>query len=137
MTISNDDFAVSDQYAMKFRPQSPSLNEKTPQKQVPNNPGSGNDPTRLETRLQNAMRVDQHRLKRLQKQLSSDEYQTQLKKSVDLHATRMAAQPSIEYSDQLPISQHRGQLIELIHQRQVMVVCGETGSGKSTQRKST
>ncbi len=133
MTISNDDFAVSDQYAMKFRPQSPSLNEKTPQKQVPNNPGSGNDPTRLETRLQNAMRVDQHRLKRLQKQLSSDEYQTQLKKSVDLHATRMAAQPSIEYSDQLPISQHRGQLIELIHQRQVMVVCGETGSGKSTQ----
>ncbi|MAI71969.1 MAG: ATP-dependent RNA helicase HrpA [Rhodopirellula sp.] len=79
------------------------------------------------------MRVDQYRLKRAQKRLSMDEYEAQLKKSVNLHATRMAAQPCIEYSDELPISQHRDELIELIHSRQVIVVCGETGSGKSTQ----
>ncbi|MGB1816053.1 MAG: AAA family ATPase, partial [Rubripirellula sp.] len=129
---------------MKFRPQSPSLNStsplrKTSQHQVTKNAGTTindvaaiNSKT-LEPMIENAMRVDQYRLKRAQKRLSVDEYKAQLKKSVDLHATRMAAQPRIEYSAELPISQHRNELIELIHSRQVIVVCGETGSGKSTQ----
>ncbi|MAI34191.1 MAG: ATP-dependent RNA helicase HrpA [Planctomycetaceae bacterium TMED240] len=123
---------------MKFRPQSPSLNaasrpQRTPQNQAPQNDSTANDSTALELTIDNAMRVDQYRLKRAQQRLSVDEYEAQLKKSVDLHATRIAAQPCIEYSDELPISQHRDELIELIRSRQVIVVCGETGSGKSTQ----
>lgn len=138
MPISIDDVAVSDEKAMKSRPQSPSLNsishpQKTSQNQVAQNDGLAINSETLKPRIENAMRVDQYRLKRAQKRLSMDEYEAQLKKSVNLHATRMAAQPCIEYSDELPISQHRDELIELIHSRQVIVVCGETGSGKSTQ----
>ncbi len=46
---------------------------------------------------------------------------------------RTASVPKLEYDDSLPITAHREQLIELLHSRQVIVVCGETGSGKSTQ----
>ncbi len=138
MPISIDDVAVGDAKAMKFRPQSPSLNaasrpQRTPQNQAPQNDSTANDSTALELTIDNAMRVDQYRLKRAQQRLSVDEYEAQLKKSVNLHAKRIAAQPCIEYSDELPISQHRDELIELIRSRQVIVVCGETGSGKSTQ----
>lgn len=46
---------------------------------------------------------------------------------------RSASIPELEYDETLPITAHRQQLIELLHTRQVIVVCGETGSGKSTQ----
>jgi ATP-dependent helicase HrpA len=46
---------------------------------------------------------------------------------------RRSASPRLEYPADLPITQHREQLIGLIGERQVIVVCGETGSGKSTQ----
>ncbi len=49
------------------------------------------------------------------------------------HADRRAAQPRLEYPDELPISAYRESLCELIQSHQVIVVCGETGSGKSTQ----
>ncbi len=41
--------------------------------------------------------------------------------------------PRIEYPAELPITAYRDQLVDLIRSRQVIVVCGETGSGKSTQ----
>ncbi len=138
MHISIDDVAFDDEKAMKFRPQSPSLNstshtQQTSQNQVVQNDGAAINSEALKPLIDNAMRIDQYRLQRAQKRLSEDEYQAQLKKSVALHSTRIAAQPRIEYSDELPISQHRDELIELIRSRQVIVVCGETGSGKSTQ----
>ena len=138
MQISIDDIAVGDEQFMKFRPQSPSLDAKSLQQrvsqyQLPQDNKLEDASGALEPLIENAMRADQYRLRRSQKRLSSDEYETQLKKSVDRHANRIAAKPCIEYSDELPISQHRDELIELIHQRQVIVVCGETGSGKSTQ----
>ncbi|TWU58924.1 ATP-dependent RNA helicase HrpB [Rubripirellula tenax] len=46
---------------------------------------------------------------------------------------RKAATPKIEYPAELPITAHRDELIQLIRDNQVIVVCGETGSGKSTQ----
>jgi ATP-dependent helicase HrpA len=46
---------------------------------------------------------------------------------------RAPAPPRIEYPSELPIAAYRDQLVELIRSRQVIVVCGETGSGKSTQ----
>ena len=41
--------------------------------------------------------------------------------------------PRIEYPAELPISAYRDQLVDLIRRHQTIVVCGETGSGKSTQ----
>jgi ATP-dependent helicase HrpA len=48
-------------------------------------------------------------------------------------ARRRAAVPSIEYPPQLPVSARRDELLEVIRDNQVVVVAGETGSGKTTQ----
>jgi ATP-dependent helicase HrpA len=39
----------------------------------------------------------------------------------------------IDYPTELPITQYRDELVQLIRNHQVIIVCGETGSGKSTQ----
>jgi ATP-dependent helicase HrpA len=51
------------------------------------------------------------------------------------HATRerLIAERPIEYPDALPITARRGDLVAAIRDHQVIVVAGETGSGKSTQ----
>lgn len=79
------------------------------------------------------MRADRFRLKREQQRLSPERYAERLQQSVRQREIREAASPRIEYSEDLPITAHRDELIELIRSRQVIVVCGETGSGKSTQ----
>jgi len=49
-----------------------------------------------------------------------------------LVAARTAAVPAISYPD-LPVSEHRGELAAAIRDNQVVIVAGETGSGKTTQ----
>ncbi|MET0452479.1 MAG: ATP-dependent RNA helicase HrpA [Mycobacterium sp.] len=49
-----------------------------------------------------------------------------------LVATRMAAVPTITYPD-LPVSELRGDIAKAISEHQVVIVAGETGSGKTTQ----
>ena len=46
---------------------------------------------------------------------------------------RLAARPAIAYDDELPVSARRGEIAEAIAKHQVVIVCGETGSGKTTQ----
>ncbi len=46
---------------------------------------------------------------------------------------RRRMQPRLDCPDELPIAAHREKIVELLRTRQVIVVCGETGSGKSTQ----
>ncbi len=46
---------------------------------------------------------------------------------------RIVSIPSIDYPDELPITAHRDVLLKLLAEHRVLVVCGETGSGKSTQ----
>jgi ATP-dependent helicase HrpA len=48
-------------------------------------------------------------------------------------AARLAARPAIAYDDELPVSAKRGEIAEAIAKNQVVIVCGETGSGKTTQ----
>lgn len=48
--------------------------------------------------------------------------------------TRAAAVPTvIEYPEQLPVSQRRAEILQVVRDHQVVVVAGETGSGKTTQ----
>ncbi len=47
--------------------------------------------------------------------------------------TNTAVVPQVEYAQDLPITAYRQELLDLIRKHQVIVVCGETGSGKSTQ----
>ncbi|MDE2600368.1 MAG: DEAD/DEAH box helicase, partial [Rhodocyclaceae bacterium] len=48
-------------------------------------------------------------------------------------AARLAARPPITYDEALPVTQKRAEIAEAIQKHQVVVVCGETGSGKTTQ----
>lgn len=48
-------------------------------------------------------------------------------------ARRRAVPATIAYPDELPITARREELLEVIDANQVVVVAGETGSGKSTQ----
>jgi ATP-dependent helicase HrpA len=48
-------------------------------------------------------------------------------------AARRAAAPPVTYPPELPVSQARDQLADAIERHQVVVVAGETGSGKTTQ----
>ncbi|MGH3607856.1 MAG: ATP-dependent RNA helicase HrpA [Pseudonocardiaceae bacterium] len=51
----------------------------------------------------------------------------------DRLARRRAAVPQIWYPSELPISQHTGEIAAAIRDHQVVVIAGETGSGKTTQ----
>lgn len=53
--------------------------------------------------------------------------------SLETAQKRMDSIPSIEFDDQLPISQKRDDISKLIEENQVVVIAGETGSGKTTQ----
>ncbi len=48
-------------------------------------------------------------------------------------ARRAAAVPSVTYPESLPIAERRDDVLSAIRDNQVVVVAGETGSGKSTQ----
>ncbi|TML08005.1 MAG: hypothetical protein E6G41_03450, partial [Actinobacteria bacterium] len=45
----------------------------------------------------------------------------------------MAIAPAIRYPPELPVSEHRDELLAAVREHQVVVVAGETGSGKTTQ----
>jgi ATP-dependent helicase HrpA len=51
----------------------------------------------------------------------------------DRVAARLAARPTISYDEALPVNARRAEIARAISQHQVVVVCGETGSGKTTQ----
>ncbi|WP_328385983.1 ATP-dependent RNA helicase HrpA [Streptomyces sp. NBC_00400] len=48
-------------------------------------------------------------------------------------AQRQAAVPGITYPEELPVSQKKDEILAAIRDHQVVIVAGETGSGKTTQ----
>jgi ATP-dependent helicase HrpA len=46
---------------------------------------------------------------------------------------RRAGVPALSYPEQLPVSQRRDEIAEAVRDHQVVIVAGETGSGKTTQ----
>src|SRR6516162_225350 len=48
-------------------------------------------------------------------------------------AARRAAMPPVTYPPELPVSQRKDEIAEVIRDHQVVVIAGETGSGKTTQ----
>ncbi|HEV7412472.1 MAG TPA: hypothetical protein VGP14_02340, partial [Casimicrobiaceae bacterium] len=53
--------------------------------------------------------------------------------SIDKVARRAADRPAIAYPPELPVSEARDRIAAAIREHQVVIVCGETGSGKTTQ----
>ncbi len=56
-----------------------------------------------------------------------------LRESQAVRERRADQVPPIVYPPELPVSERREEVAELIRRHQVVVLCGETGSGKSTQ----
>ncbi len=82
------------------------------------------DAARLGRRLKNLRgKADAGKLQQIAEQLTAAEA---------LVATREAAVPTINYPD-LPVSDRRDEIARAIAEHQVVVVAGETGSGKTTQ----
>jgi len=59
--------------------------------------------------------------------------QSLVNKSANQYQCRLQNKPSTSYPEDLPVSQKRNEIIQAIKQNQVIVICGETGSGKTTQ----
>ena len=58
---------------------------------------------------------------------------TQLQRSCAAVAQRLQLRPVIEYPEDLPVSSHRAEISAAIRDHQVVIIAGETGSGKTTQ----
>lgn len=92
-----------------------------------------------------AMQADRHRLRQMWLAIRRDERQGRpadrrreklaaaLEKSLAITERRRAAMPAVAFDAKLPICEHRAEIAAAIERRPVVVVCGETGSGKSTQ----
>ena len=82
---------------------------------------------------------DEHRLRRRLQRLGPDGGDTleavlaEIAAAQQRVARRRAAVPEIAYPPQLPVSARREDLLAAIDAHQVVVVAGETGSGKTTQ----
>ncbi|MEW5838984.1 MAG: ATP-dependent RNA helicase HrpA [Pseudomonadota bacterium] len=90
------------------------------------------------TRDSHALRARLHGLKkRANKGLPIDkglaEVTAQIEASVQAVAARRAALPPIRYPDDLPVVLRREEILAALGEHQVLVLCGETGSGKTTQ----
>jgi len=81
------------------------------------------------------MARDLHRLNRLRKGKDANEkqYQELFEKSHLKVLERVERIPNIKLNQELPVTQYTDKLIEAIQKHQVIIVAGETGSGKTTQ----
>lgn len=91
--------------------------------------------------LAHALSRDQGRLRRLQSRARQNPqdaalraaFDTALADSTAACAARRAALPVPTFDESLPVAREADRIVELIRRHQVIIVAGETGSGKTTQ----
>ena len=98
----------------------------------------------LSKQLQSCMNVDKHRFKRQLDRLRTDarkgndpatkltDLSGKIEHSISKRNQRKTSIPKIEYPD-LPVTAKKDEIAKLIQNNQVLILCGETGSGKTTQ----
>lgn len=90
----------------------------------------------LRTRLAEVSLRDEHRLRRKLDRARPDDLpalDAEIAAAETRMANRRAAVPAIRYPEQLPVSARRDDITATIAAHQVVIVAGETGSGKTTQ----
>ncbi|MER5768999.1 ATP-dependent RNA helicase HrpA [Streptomyces sp. NPDC001985] len=87
------------------------------------------DAHRLGRRLEGARRIRKPEAR----QAVLDEIAAEAEKSAARVARRAERVPAISYPEELPVSQKRDEILSAIRDHQVVIVAGETGSGKTTQ----
>ncbi|WP_086931209.1 ATP-dependent RNA helicase HrpA [Agarilytica rhodophyticola] len=60
-------------------------------------------------------------------------FEDELARALDKASARLLKIPPISFPDQLPVSQKKDEIAEAISSHQVVILAGETGSGKTTQ----
>ncbi|MFI6998097.1 ATP-dependent RNA helicase HrpA [Nocardia sp. NPDC050175] len=93
-------------------------------------------PRELRTRLANLSLRDEYRLRRqLDRARGADlgKVEAEIAAAELRIDARRAAVPEIRYPEQLPVTQRREDIAAAIAAHQVVIVAGETGSGKTTQ----
>ena len=86
----------------------------------------------LTLRDEQRLRREAHRLRRGSEE-GRARFERQLAEARVRVQRRRASVPAVSYPPQLPVSAHRDDLLAVIRDHQVVVVAGETGSGKTTQ----
>lgn len=66
-------------------------------------------------------------------ELPVERWLAEARASIEVRQTRAALSRRVSYPASLPISVRAGEIVEAIRRHQVVVVAGETGSGKTTQ----
>ncbi|WP_390891426.1 ATP-dependent RNA helicase HrpA [Dactylosporangium roseum] len=95
----------------------------------------------LRARLAGLMPLDQHRLRRRidgakkshHVQAIAEAIRADVERAEQRVAARRAAVPEVSYPEPLPVSQRKDEILAAIRDHQVVIVAGETGSGKTTQ----
>ncbi|MCU0759631.1 MAG: ATP-dependent RNA helicase HrpA [Steroidobacteraceae bacterium] len=95
--------------------------------------------------IEDCLRRDQFRLRRERDRLRGERARGQdvaraeaalaerIAASAAARAARGASVPAIHYPEDLPVAAHRDEIRRAIERHPVVIVCGETGSGKTTQ----
>ncbi|MDX1397427.1 MAG: helicase-related protein, partial [Oceanospirillum sp.] len=98
------------------------------------------DSAEVESALDQVLLKDRFRLqqswRQSLKQKDSDKQQKlaqQILRSAEKADRRAKLIPKVEYPENLPVSQKKADIAEAIQNNQVVVIAGETGSGKTTQ----
>lgn len=96
-------------------------------------------PKILSAAIDKCLLIDRHRLRQRLRRLKQDD-QTGLEKlALEIEASckkleqRRSNLPTPTYPDELPVSERRHEILTTIQKNQVVIVAGETGSGKTTQ----
>ncbi|MFE2929907.1 MULTISPECIES: ATP-dependent RNA helicase HrpA [unclassified Streptomyces] len=87
------------------------------------------DAHRLGRRLEGARRIRKPEAR----QSVLDEISAEAAKAAERLSLRAGRMPALTYPEQLPVSQKKDEILEAIRDHQVVIVAGETGSGKTTQ----
>ncbi len=96
-------------------------------------------PKLLNEEIDKCLLIDRHRLRqRLRRQNHDDiagleKLAAEIQVSCQKRQLRQDKLPKPTYPDELPVSERREEILEVIQQHQVVIVAGETGSGKTTQ----
>jgi ATP-dependent helicase HrpA len=95
--------------------------------------------------ITDVMTRDRHVIARKQEQLAkrkkdglpfdrmASELEAMVEKSAALYQARLGRLPKITYDDSLPVAARSEEIIKAIQDNQVVIIAGETGSGKTTQ----
>ncbi len=102
-------------------------------------------PASVHALIDQCMLRDQHRLRRRIRDLKRDgnvlaatdpkldKLLTAVQASAQVREQRQQQVPKPEYPDALPVVSKRDAILDAISKHQVIIICGETGSGKTTQ----